>query len=96
MSGHFFALQKEQNGTRPRLPAMRETLATLVADSCQIAWDYHEATGELGCPGSAAIHLLDAIETMIRCGERRRLLRSNNAISAYQHFRAEQPISLAS
>jgi hypothetical protein len=46
--------------------------------------------------GIAANHLLDTIETMIKCGERRRLALSNNAISAYQRFRAEQPISLAS
>jgi hypothetical protein len=94
MSGHFFALQKgtERDATSF---ARHERDA---GNACRrlLAWDYHEATGELGCPGSAAIHLLDAIETMIRCGERRRLLRSNNAISAYQHFRAEQPISLAS
>ena len=52
---------------------MAETLATLVADSFQIAWDYLEATDELGRPDIAANHLLDTIEAMIRCGERRRL-----------------------
>jgi hypothetical protein len=78
------------------LPVMSETLANLVADSFQIAWDYLEATGELGSPDIAANHLLDTIEMMIKCGERRRLLLSNNAISAYQRFRAEQLISLAS
>ncbi|NOJ48894.1 hypothetical protein HCN50_22025 [Bradyrhizobium sp. WSM 1744] len=75
---------------------MRETLAKLIADSFEIAWDYLEATGELGNPDVAANHLLDTIEAMIRRGERRRLLLSNNAISAYQRFRAEQLISLAS
>ena len=81
---------------RPRWPVMAETLATLVADSFQIAWDYLEATDELGRPDIAANHLLDTIEAMIRCGERRRLLLSNNAISAFQRFRAEQMIPLAS
>ena len=75
---------------------MSETMTTLFADSFQIAWDYLEATGELGNPDIAANHLLDTIETMIRCGERRRLLLSNNAISAYQRFRTAQLISLAS
>ena len=75
---------------------MAETLATLVADSFQIAWDYLEATGELGRPDLAANHLLDTIEMMVRHGERRRLLLSNTAISAYRRFRAEQMISLAS
>ncbi|WP_247510302.1 hypothetical protein [Bradyrhizobium sp. 157] len=78
------------------LPVMAETLSQLVADSFEIAWDYLEATGELGNPDIAANHLLDTIEAMIRCGERRRLLLSNNAITAYQRFRAEQPLSLAS
>jgi hypothetical protein len=75
---------------------MSETLAKLIADSFEIAWDYLEATGELGDPDIAANHLLDTIEAMIGRGERRRLLLSNRAISAYQRFRAEQLISLAS
>jgi hypothetical protein len=75
---------------------MSETLAKLIADSFEIAWDYLEATGELDNPDIAANHLLDTIEAMIRRGERRRLLLSNSAISAYQRFRAEQLISLAS
>jgi len=75
---------------------MSETMTTLFADTFEIAWDYLEATGELGSPDIAANHLLDTIETMIKCGERRRLRLSNNAISAYQRYRAEHPISLAS
>jgi hypothetical protein len=39
---------------------------TLVENSLGIAWDYLEATGELGNPGTAANHLLNTIETMIR------------------------------
>ena len=62
---------------------MRETRTTTIADSFQIAWDYLEATGELGRPDLAANHLLDTIEMMVRRGERRRLLLSNIAISAY-------------
>ena len=75
---------------------MAETLMTVIENSFQIAWDYLEATGELGHPDTTANHLLDTIETMIKCGERRRLRLSNNAISAYQRYRAEHPISLAS
>ena len=44
---------------------MVETLPRLVENSFQIAWDYLEATGELGNPDIAARHLLDTIETMI-------------------------------
>ena len=66
---------------------MTETVPTLVENSLRIAWDYLEATGELGNPDTAANHLLDTIETMIRHGERRRLLLSNKAIASYQRFR---------
>jgi hypothetical protein len=75
---------------------MTETVPTLVENSLRIAWDYLEATGELGNPDTAANHLLDTIETMIRQGERRRLLLSNKAIRSYQRFRAEQRSSMFS
>lgn len=74
---------------------MSETLPCLVENSFGIAWDYLEATGELGNPDTAAGHLLDTIEVMIRHGERRRLLLANKAIASYQRYRAEQGISLA-
>ena len=69
---------------------------TVIENSFQIAWDYLEATGELGHPDTTANHLLDTIETMVRRGERRRLLLSNTAIAAYQRWRAEQALLLAS
>ena len=47
---------------------MNETLPSLIENSFQIAWDYLEATGELGNPDAAARHLLDTIEVMIRQG----------------------------
>jgi hypothetical protein len=75
---------------------MGETTPSIFANSFQIAWDYLEATGELGNPDRAAQHLLDTIETMIRCGERRQLLLANRAIAAYQRFRAEKGLSIAS
>ena len=75
---------------------MTETLLTTIENAFQIAWDYLEATGELGHPDTAANHLLDTIEAMVRRGERRRLLLSNKAIISYQHFRAERELSLAS
>jgi hypothetical protein len=74
---------------------MNETLPSLIENSFQIAWDYLEATGELGNPDTAARHLLDTIEAMIRRGERRRLLLSNRSIASYQRFMAKQGMSLA-
>ena len=75
---------------------MQEPLPLLIENSIQIAWDYLEATGELGHPDTAANHMLDTIEAMVRRGERRQLLLSNKAIAAYQRFRAEQGLPLAS
>ena len=75
---------------------MNETLPSLIENSFQIAWDYLEATGELGNPDTAANHLLDTIEAMIRHGERRQLLLSNTAITSYQRFKAERGLSLVS
>jgi hypothetical protein len=75
---------------------MSETLQYIVAVSLEIAWDYLQATGELGNPDRAAEHLLDTIEVMIRHGERRRLVLSNGAIASYQRFRAQQGLTIAS
>jgi hypothetical protein len=73
---------------------MYEPLPLPVENSFQIAWDYLERTGELGNREVASQVLLDAIEIMIRRGERRKLLLSNKAIDAYQRFRAERRLEL--
>lgn len=73
---------------------MYEPLPLLVENSFQIAWDYLERTGELGNREVASRVLLDAIEIMIRRGERRKLLLSNKAIDAYQRFRAERRLAV--
>jgi hypothetical protein len=76
---------------------MSETTQSIFTTSFQIAWDYLEATGELGNnPDRAAQHLLDTIEVMIKYGERRRLVLSNRAIASYQRFRAQQGLTIAS
>ena len=75
---------------------MTETTPAILANAFQIAWDYLEATGELGNPDQTAQHLLDTIEPLILQGERRPLLLSNKAIAAYQRFRAAQGLPMAS
>ena len=75
---------------------MAETTQSTFANSFQIAWDYLDATGELGNPDVAASHLLDTIEAMIRHGERRQILLANKAIDSYQSLRAERGLSIAS
>lgn len=69
---------------------MHEPLPILMENSIQIAWDYLEGTGDLGDPEVASRFLLGAVEQMVRKGERRRLLLSNNAIVAYRKFAAER------
>jgi len=64
-----------------------EKLSHLVENAFMIAWDYLEATGELGEADSAACELLDIIHTMIRTGERRRILIANVAIDVYRRKR---------
>ena len=79
-------LSKGTGRSQGRFRLMSETVSILVENSFWVAWDYLEVTGGLGNPDTAARHLLDTIETMIR----RRLLLSNTAIASYQRYRAEQ------
>jgi hypothetical protein len=71
---------------RRRWPGM-EKISHLVENAFGIAWDYLEATGELGEPENSAKELLDIIEDMIRRGERRRILVANAAIDSYKRGR---------
>jgi hypothetical protein len=64
-----------------------ERISQLVENSFMIAWEYLQATGELGEPEGSARELLDIIEHMIRRGERRRLLLANVAIDIYKRKR---------
>ena len=66
---------------------MSEPAVILIERSIQIAWDYLDRTGELGEPEIAARVLLDAVQQLMREGERRPLMLSNKAIDAYQRFR---------
>jgi hypothetical protein len=52
------------------------SLSQLLEDSFQIAWEYLERTGELGDAAAASRFLSDTIETMIRRGQRSRLVLS--------------------
>jgi hypothetical protein len=75
---------------------MTETTPQVLENSFRIAWDYLEATGELGEPEPTAVFLLDSIEEMMRRGERRRLLLSNRAIDAFRRSRTRQDFALVS
>jgi hypothetical protein len=64
-----------------------ESLPVLMENSIQIAWDYLERTGEIEDAAVASRFLSDTIELMIWRGERRRLVLSNAAITAYKRFK---------
>ncbi len=53
---------------------MTNSLSQLLEESFQIAWEYLERTGELSDGAVASRFLSDTIETMIRQGQRSRLL----------------------
>jgi hypothetical protein len=55
----------------------------LFEQSFNIAWSVLERAGELGEPMDTSRFLFDQIASMMRRGERRRLLLSNSAIDAY-------------
>ena len=59
----------------------------IVENSIHIAWDYLEATGELGDPEEASQVLPNEIQSMVRSGENRPLMLSNRAIEAYKRHR---------
>jgi hypothetical protein len=56
----------------------------LLEQSFNIAWSVLERTGELGEPNATSRFLFDSIASMMRRGERRRLLLSNCAIDEYR------------
>jgi len=63
----------------------------LIEEAVQIAWAYLEQSGQIDDPEVTSWLLLDTVEHMVRCGERRRLALSNGAITAYESLRADLP-----
>jgi hypothetical protein len=76
--------------------ALPATPHEVLEASFRIAWDYLEATGELGQRDDAARFLLDSIEAMMQRGEFRKLLLSNRAIDAYRQSHAGRSLALVS
>lgn len=75
---------------------MYEATQQILERSFRIAWDYLEATGELGDPHAAAGFLRDTILSMMQPGETRPLLISNRTIDAYKRRRTERAFALVS
>ena len=68
---------------------MSEPLPILMESAVQIAWDYLEQTGQIDDPEITSWLLLDTVEHLVRCGERRRLALSNGAIATYERLTEE-------
>lgn len=71
-------------------------VAILVEEAIQIAWEYLDRTGEIDEPEACSRVLMYAVETMIRQGERSRLLLSNRAIRKYMEYKAARCLKAAS
>jgi hypothetical protein len=65
---------------------MAQALPTLVETSLQIAWEFLGQAGEISDQQHAAEFLLGNIQSQILGGERRTLMLSNRAITAYQRL----------
>jgi hypothetical protein len=65
---------------------MSENLSHLIEHSVQIAWDYLERTGQISDAASTSRFLSRTVEEMVRKGERRRLMLSNRAITAFERL----------
>ena len=66
---------------------MSESVLLLIENATRIAWEYLELTGQIDDPEFTTRFLLDTVQGMIKNGERRRLLLSNNAITAYERLK---------
>lgn len=75
---------------------MTEDFSEVRVKSFRIAWDYLEASGELGAPEAAGHFLMEAIEKMMQKGEGRQLMLSNRAIDAYKRWRVREDLALVS
>ena len=68
---------------------MNEPLAVVMEKSIRIAFAYLEQTGQIEDPVVASRFLSTRVEDMIRRGERRQLLLSNRAITAFEQMKSE-------
>ena len=66
---------------------MEVPLSQLLEESVEIAWVYLQRTGDLG--NGTARYLTDAIDVMIRRGERNRMFLANMAIIKYRALKGK-------
>lgn len=66
--------------------------ALLAASAIQIALNFLERAGEIDDYSETCQFLADKIETMMRRGQRNRLVLANRAIAAFQRYRTTRTI----
>jgi hypothetical protein len=67
----------------------------LLESAIRIAWDFLERAGEIDDPVEAGRFLNDKIAFMMAQGQRNRLILSNRAIAAFQHYKLARTIELS-
>jgi hypothetical protein len=67
--------------------ALEMPLSQTLEEAVNIAWVYLQRTGELGDGSAAAVFLTNAIDSMMRRGQRNRMFLANKAIIKYRNFR---------
>jgi hypothetical protein len=73
-------------------PGFGDGSALLAANAIQIALNFLERAGEIDDYTETCQFLADKIETMIRHGQRNRLVLANRAIAAFQRYRTARTI----
>jgi hypothetical protein len=73
---------------------LTDSLAVLLEQSVEIAWNYLQQTGEIEQDRQATDFLTTDIADRMRRGERSRLVLANRAILAYQRHKADQIVEL--
>ncbi len=70
----------------------REGDPSVMESAVQIAWNFLERAGEIDDPQETIQFLAKKIEFMIEQGQRNKLVLSNRAIAAFQHYKQARTI----
>ena len=65
---------------------------SLMESAVQIAWNFLERAGEIDDPEETIEFLANKIESMLDQGQRNKLVLSNRAIAAFQHYKQARTI----
>ncbi len=71
---------------------MYRSSSELLEEAVNIAWLYLERTGDLGDGNTAAVFLTNAVDQMIRQGQRNRMFLANKALIKYRTFRESRKV----